>query len=323
MNKLHSNTRHTPLAAALAAALTLLAGGASAQDTATTAGVTELDKVMVKGVRGAQAEAIENKRSAAQIIDSISAEDIGKLPDVTITDSLQRVPGVQIRRSAGEGSQLNIRGMPQVQTTMNGELYLSAGGGDQYGQPNIGRAQPDFVDIPPTLFSGVDVIKSPTAADLDGGISGTVSLKTRRPFDLPEGWTFSGQAEGSYGDRVQKANALYSGLASFRTARWGALLAVSYSDATLENKHPSVYSNGAQKSTEQNVGFNFNGDGRIGNNTDPGNLPRDYFYNWVATELDNRSTDRQRTGLNGSFQFNINDAWTVLADAAYTKLEDH
>ncbi|NEL41224.1 MAG: TonB-dependent receptor plug domain-containing protein, partial [Xanthomonas perforans] len=145
------------------------------------AGVTDLDKVMVKGVRGAQAEAIENKRTAAQIIDSISAEDIGKLPDVTITDSLQRVPGVQIRRSAGEGSQLNIRGMPQVQTTMNGELYLSAGGGDQYGQPNIGRAQPDFVDIPPTLFSGVDVIKSPTAADLDGGISGTVSLKTRRP----------------------------------------------------------------------------------------------------------------------------------------------
>ncbi|NEK66131.1 MAG: hypothetical protein G3W67_27585, partial [Xanthomonas perforans] len=77
----------------------------------------------------------------------------------------------------------------------------------------------------PTLFSGVDVIKSPTAADLDGGISGTVSLKTRRPFDLPEGWTFSGQAEGSYGDRVQELNELYSGLASFRTERWGALLA--------------------------------------------------------------------------------------------------
>ncbi|CAD7384667.1 TonB-dependent receptor [Xanthomonas arboricola] len=322
MNKLHSNTRHTPLAAALAAALTLLAGSAGAQDAGNAAGVTDLDKVMVKGVRGAQAEAIENKRTAAQIIDSISAEDIGKLPDVTITDSLQRVPGVQIRRSAGEGSQLNIRGMPQVQTTMNGELYLSAGGGDQYGQPNIGRAQPDFVDIPPTLFSGVDVIKSPTAADLDGGISGTVSLKTRRPFDLPEGWTFSGQAEGSYGDRVQELNELYSGLASFRTERWGALLAVSYSDATLENKHPSVYSNGAQKSNEQNVGFDFNGDGRIGSNTDPSNLPRDYFYNWVATELDNRSTDRQRTGINGSFQFNINDSWTVLADAAYTKLED-
>ncbi|MGL6682178.1 TonB-dependent receptor, partial [Xanthomonas hortorum pv. gardneri] len=99
MNKLHANTRHTPLVAALAAALTLLAGSVNAQDAGTTPGVTELDKVMVKGVRGAQAEAIENKRTAAQIIDSISAEDIGTLPDVTITDSLQRGPGVQIRRS--------------------------------------------------------------------------------------------------------------------------------------------------------------------------------------------------------------------------------
>lgn len=93
MNKLSRSTHHTPLAAALAAALALVAAHAAAQDAGTGNGVTELDKILVKGVRGAQAEAIENKRTAAQIIDSISAEDIGKLPDVTITDSLQRVPG--------------------------------------------------------------------------------------------------------------------------------------------------------------------------------------------------------------------------------------
>src|SRR6185436_6895039 len=115
----------------------------------------EVEEVIVTGVRAAQEAAIEIKRAAPQIVDSISAEDIGKLPDVTISDSLQRVPGVQIRRSAGEGSLVNIRGMPQVLVTMNGEQYLSAGGGDEWGQPNIGRAQPDFVDIPATLFSGV------------------------------------------------------------------------------------------------------------------------------------------------------------------------
>jgi iron complex outermembrane recepter protein len=310
-----------PLSTALLLALSLSAADATAQQADAT--VTELDQVLVRGVRAAQAEAIETKRDAAQIIDSISAEDIGKLPDVTITDSLQRVPGVQIRRSAGEGSQLNIRGMPQVQTTMNGELYLSAGGGDQYGQPNLGRAQPDFVDIPPTLFSGVDVIKSPTASDLDGGISGTVSLKTRRPFDLPEGWTFSAQGEGSWGDRVEELNTLFSGLASWRSERWGGLLSVSHARSTLENKHPSVYSNGAQKSTEADVDFDFNGDGVVGSNTDPSNLPRDYFYNWVATELENRSTERERTGVNGAFQFNLDESWTLLADAAYTRLEDH
>ncbi|MFT4247338.1 MAG: TonB-dependent receptor [Pseudomonas sp.] len=322
MKTKHASLRRSTLASALLAALSLAAGSSIAQQASSDPAVTELDKVVVRGVRAAQTEAIENKRAAPQIVDSISAEDIGKLPDVTITDSLQRVPGVQIRRSAGEGSQLNIRGMPQVQTTMNGELYLSAGGGDQYGQPSLGRAQPDFVDIPPTLFSGVDVIKSPTAADLDGGISGTVSLKTRGPFELPEGWTFAAQAEGAYGDRVQKYNNLFSGLASWRGDRWGGLLSVSRSRSTLENKHPSVYSNGAQKSTEADVGFDFNGDGVIGSDTDPSNLPRDYFYNWVATELENRTTERERTGVNGSFQFNINDAWTLLADAAYTRLED-
>lgn len=274
------------------------------------------------GVRGAQEAAIDIKRDAPQILDAISAEDIGKLPDVTITDSLQRVPGIQIRRSAGEGSQVNIRGMPQVLVTMNGEQYLSAGGGDQFGQPNIGRAQPDFVDIPPTLFSGVDVIKSQTAANLEGGISGTISLKTRRPFDLKEGWTLSGQAEGSYGSRVEEWNGLFSGLAGWRGERWGALLAVSHSEATLENKNPKVWSNGAQKSTEANVGFDFNGDGALGENTDPANHPRDYFYNWVATELENRVTERERTGINGSFQFELSDALTLTADASYTKLED-
>ncbi|MFC3551993.1 TonB-dependent receptor [Lysobacter cavernae] len=334
MNKQVTATRIAPLAAAIA--VTLLAANAAwaqqapqAEQVSSTQAaapaqdeVTELDQVIVLGVRGAQTQAIGTKHDAAQILDSISAEDIGKLPDVTIADSLQRVTGVQIRRSAGEGAQINIRGMPQVQTTMNGELFLSAGGGDQYGQPNLGTAQPDFVDVPPTLFSGVDVIKSQTAADLEGGISGTVSFRTRRPFDLPAGWTFSGQAEGSYGDRSEEWNQLYSGLMSYRDERWGALLTVSYSEATLENKRPSVWSNGAQKSCEGNVGFDFNGDGAIGCNFDSANKPRDYFYNWVATELENRISERERAGINGAFQFNVNDSLTLVGDVAYTKMDN-
>src|SRR5690606_13586380 len=142
------------------------------------------------------------------------------------------------------------------------------------------------------------------------------------PFDLPEGVTASGQAEASYGDAVEEVNALYSGLFSYRNDRWGALLSVSYSDATLENKRPSVWSNGAQKSSEANVGFDFNGDGVVGGNTDPANEPREYFYNWVATELETRRTERERTGVNGSFQFNATDALTLIGDVAYTRLED-
>src|SRR5687768_10207855 len=64
----------------------------------------ELEEVVVTGVRAAQQAAIDIKRDSLQIVDAISAEDIGKLPDVTISDSLQRIPGIQVRRDAGEGS---------------------------------------------------------------------------------------------------------------------------------------------------------------------------------------------------------------------------
>lgn len=73
-----------------------------------------LEEVTVTGIRKAQEDAVSLKRDAVQVVDGISAEDIGKLPDVTITDSLQRIPGVSIERSAGEGSTLIVRGLPQV-----------------------------------------------------------------------------------------------------------------------------------------------------------------------------------------------------------------
>ncbi len=327
--KTKSKHRVSALSGAIAGSILAMAANAPAlaqdADGSAPAAVdpaTELGVVVVRGVRGAQAEAIETKRNAAQILDSISAEDIGKLPDVTIADSLQRITGVQIRRSAGEGALVNIRGVPQVQTTLNGELFLGAGGGDQYGQPNLGRAQPDFVDIPPTLFRGVDVVKSLTASDLDGGIGGTIALRTHRPFDFQAGWTFSAQAEANYGSIVKELNEQYSALANYRTDRWGALLAVSYSDASLANKRPSVWSNGAQKSSESDVGFDFNGDGVIGGNYDPANQPREYFYNWVATELENRYTERQRLGVNAAFQFDFTDSVRLNADVAYTDMDN-
>ena len=150
------------------------------------AGRENLEEITVTGIRAAQQRAIDIKRSASQIIDSISAEDIGKLPDGTISDSLQRIPGVQIRREAGEGSAVNVRGLPQVTTQLNGEEYLGAN--------SITNVQPNFGDIPSQLFAGVDVIKTPTANLLNAGTTGTINLKTRRPLDLNTGfYDFAGR----------------------------------------------------------------------------------------------------------------------------------
>ena len=103
-----------------------------------------------------QIRAIEMKRLAPSIQDSISAESIGQLPDVTITDALQRITGVQINRDAGVGTSVDVRGLPQVGTMLNGEVFITP---DQ-----IDSQQPDFTTLPATLFNQVDVIKSPTAA---------------------------------------------------------------------------------------------------------------------------------------------------------------
>ena len=86
-----------------------------------------VDEIVVTGIRASQEQSVQIKRNETAIVDAISAEDIGKLPDVTVADALQRIPGIQITRNAGEGSRVNIRGLPQVVTLLNGEQYLSAG----------------------------------------------------------------------------------------------------------------------------------------------------------------------------------------------------
>lgn len=267
--------------------------------------------IVVTGVRAAQQKAINVKRQAAQIVDSIAAEDIGKLPDATIADSLQRVPGVQITRNAGEGASVNIRGLGQVLTTLNGEQFL--------GASNITGAQPNLTDVPSELFAGVDVIKSPTARNLSGGVSGIVDLKTRRPFDLPRGVTGSLSGQHVYGNRTGKWSQQYSGLLGWNNGRFGGLLAVAYDDLTLSNQHPSV-TNGIRKTTDRAAGFDTRGDGDITNSTLLAD--RDYYYNPVALELSNSRTDRKRLGANASAQYQISDSLQLIGDVAYTRLRN-
>ncbi|TCP29863.1 TonB-dependent receptor [Sphingomonas sp. BK235] len=259
-----------------------------------------VDDVVVLGVRGAQRAAIDIKRNAPQIVDSIVAEDIGKLPDTTIADSLQRVPGVQIGRSAGEGSTVNIRGLPQVLVTLNGEQFL--------GGQGIINAQPDLSDIPPTLFSGVDVFKSPTASQLEGGVSGTISLKTRRPFDLTRGLTAAANVEGNYGSRTKKLNELYSALVGWHGERWGALLSGSYSNSTLANISYDA-GNSWRATTAQGTPFSPAAGGA-------------YYYQPDVVTFSNQSVARKRYGLNGSAQVLIGSAFTLTGDAAYNRLEN-
>src|SRR5436190_15968302 len=194
---------------------------------------SEVDTVTVYGVRQSQIRAIEVKRKAPSIQDSISAESIGQLPDVTITDALQRITGVEINREAGVGTSVDVRGLPQVGTMLNGEVFISP---DQ-----IDSQQPDFTTLPATLFNQVDVIKSSTAAQTESGISGALNLHTYRPWDLPSGFTYSYSANVERGSTLGKTAPAASGLMSYNAeGRWGLQVSADFSDTTHVNSNAGL-----------------------------------------------------------------------------------
>jgi TonB-dependent receptor len=200
------------------------ATGNAGPDTGTGEG-DELRELIVSGVRESQIRSIELKRLAPSIQDSISAENIGQLPDVTITDALQRITGVQINRDGGVGSSVDVRGLPQVGTMLNGEVFITP---DQ-----IDSQQPDFTTLPATMFNQVDVIKSPTAGQTASGITGALDLHTYRPWDLPHGFTYSYNADAERGSTSRKTGPETSGLVSYNgDGAWGLLVSGDYSDTT-------------------------------------------------------------------------------------------
>lgn len=326
-------SKHLTMRALLAgASLAALAAGAPAlaQDVSNpTQDATQVDEVVVTGIRAAQQAAVNVKRDADSVVDAISAEDIGKLPDITIADSLQRIPGVQIRREAGEGGRINVRGLPQVTTLLNGEAYLGAG--------SVTTTQPNFTDIPSQLFRGADVIKSPTANLLAAGITGTIDLKTRRPFDMDDGWVAAGAVEGAYGDETGEWNPQLNGLLSWRGDRFGVLVSAAYSDVDLANSYSGIQRDYGGRLSNESIADASGGNGFRGGDPTRGTTifaadgvtpigvdvngdgdANDAFFTPQAHTGWQRVTSRERLGLNASFQARLTDALELTGDAFFT-----
>jgi iron complex outermembrane recepter protein len=163
--------RATPVAAAVAATLAT-SGAVYAQQQAAAA-----DQVItVTGIRRGIESAINVKKNSDSIVESISAEDIGKLPDTSIAESIARLPGLTGQRVAGRTQEIQIRGLAGqfAGTTLNGREQVSTGDN---------RAV-EFDQYPSELLSGVDIYKTPDAALIGQGLSGTINMKTVRPLDF-------------------------------------------------------------------------------------------------------------------------------------------
>ncbi len=215
-----------------AAAVGLLASGASAQEEPVTTGESESrqDTVVVTGFRQSLQQAIAIKRNETGIVDAISAEDIADFPDLNLAEALQRVPGVQIDRDGGEGRSINVRGLSSdfVRVQINGMEALATTGGRD-GRANRNR-QFDFNVFAADLFTSVKVAKSQEAEVDEGSLGATVQLRSAKPFDY-DGFTFALGTQASYNDLSENTDPRITGLISDRwfDGRVGALLSVAYS----------------------------------------------------------------------------------------------
>lgn len=302
-------------ASALALSVVLVGAPAMAQ---TASGKTDdaatVDEVVVTSIRQSLKSSQQIKQSSEIIGDSITAEDIGALPDRSVTEALQRIPGVAINRfSAGvdpdhfstEGSGVVVRGLNFVRSELNGRDTFSA---------NNGRAL-SFADVPSELMGGVDVFKSPSADMIEGGISGTVNLRTRLPFDTKKR-LLSLSAEASYGDFVKRwaptYSALYSDQWDTEAGTFGLLL--SAVDSKLFTR-----SDGTQVS---NFGCRTNFTSAQTTNPQAVDCPQGGKGVWFPRGAAFRSTEteRERKGYAGAVQWRSNDD-TMLATFQYLRSE--
>lgn len=190
----------------------------SGQDVGTEPSAVE---IIVTGIRASLQSAAGRKRSAAIVQDSITQEDLGKFPDANVAESLQRIPGVSIDRSNGEGRFVTVRGLgPQFNTVLfNGRSLAS----DNYGR------EFSFDLLAAELISGADVYKSSQARIQDGGIGATINLRTSRPLDL-NGFQVIANIKGNYESNNDKVTPQAFALVSdtFADGTFGLLGSVSY-----------------------------------------------------------------------------------------------
>jgi len=180
----------------------------------------EVAVVQVSGVRAAAQSSLDIKQKADNVVDSIVADDIGKFPDTNVAQTLARVPGIQVRRDAGEANSVLIRGLPGIATMLNGrEMFTTTG---RYIQ---------LADIPSAMLQRVDVYKSQSPELVEGGIAGVIDVRTNRPFDF-KGFTLSANGGVKNQDKAKKTDPEANGLIS---NRWkteygeiGALFGLSY-----------------------------------------------------------------------------------------------
>ncbi len=289
---------HAACGVSIAAVALAISAPVMAQDAANPAAEEEEAAIVVTGYRASLQSAVNAKKKSDQIVESVSAEDIGKLPDASIGESIARLPGLTSQRLNGRANVIAIRGLgPDFsQTLLNGREQTSTGDN---------RAV-EFDQYPSEIVSRVDVYKTPSASLIGQGLVGTVDIRTIRPLE-------AGKKILAIGGRGSLA-AL--GALNARSKKFGyranATFVDQFADDTLGLALSASYVNEPYQAKEFNAwGYNSVSVGALNNQALIGGSK-----SFVT------STELKRLGLNGTVQYKPSDQVMMTFDGFYSNFND-
>ena len=280
--------------------------GADQAETATSTpaqNTAELGEIKVTGIRHAIETAIETKQQSTSIVEAVSAEDIGKLPDISIAESIARLPGLAAQRVAGRAQVISVRGLsPDFSTTLlNGREMVSTGD----------NRSVEFDQYPSELISGVTVYKTPDAGLIGQGLSGTIDMQTVRPLDF-NNTVVSVGARGQHNSLGSAANESANGnrfnatyIGRFADHTFGVALGFAHTDIPVQEEQVGLYDPWK----------------KIGDGWRPG-VPADTYYSDGIKAL-RRTGDTKRDGAMATLEWKPSDAWTSTLDLFHSKSRAH
>jgi TonB-dependent receptor len=304
-----------------AAAAALFAVPAAAQTApAAPATVDETgEDIVVSGYRRSLEEAIDLKRGTIGFSDSIVATDIADFPEQNLSEALQRVPGVTIERDRGLGTRVNVRGLPSEFTFVSINKLATASGS--------GGRDVEFDIFASELVQSVTVQKSPTAKDEEGGIAGSVYIRTARPFDTP-GLRLVGAVEGAYNSISEKIDPNFSFLASNTFGDFGVLFSAAKqqrsnrtdSNSGINFRPISRWTDRAGANRNQAIAVLQRDAGITFTDADKNRI---LFLDKVGDRV--YQNDQDRLGFSGSVQYKPSNNFDIALDAfigSYETAED-
>lgn len=263
-------------------------------------GGAQLQEVVVTGIRNSLKKARDIKRDATQFVDAIVADDIGKLPDRNVAESLARVSGVQVDRGIAEGTSVSVRGLRQNVYLFNGREIVDPTGRGGAGLDTLGSSTYGLLSLVPSeLISRLELTKLASADQLEGALGGIIDIQTRMPLNGPD--QVAAKVGGIYDEQAAKTGYETFALATHKFAddKLGALISASYSQRDLSQQGLDTFS-GYSRYTDST------GTVRFGN---------------ADARPEEIADQRKNLGLNGVIQWRPVEGAEVTADTFYSKLE--